>query len=66
MTPAERELRLRYRTARKDCLHHAATLLRLLADERWGEVVRMAEVLGDRATEAGVMHQAIQDLTNRK
>ena len=61
MTPAERELRNRYRTARKDCLHNAATLLRLLADERWAEVVRMAEVLGDRATEAGVMAGSIKD-----
>ena len=61
MTPAERELRNRYRTARKDCLHHTATLLRLLADERWAEMVRMAEVLGDRATEAGVMGDGIKD-----
>ena len=61
MTPAERELCLRYRTARKDCLHHAATLLRLIADERWGEVVRMAETLGDRATETGAMDNVIRD-----
>ena len=65
MTPAERELRNRYRTARKDCLHHTATLLRLLADERWGEVVRMAEVLGDRATEAGVMGDGMRDLQGK-
>lgn len=65
MTPAERELRLRYRTARKDCLHHTATLLRLIADERWAEVVRMAETLGDRATEAGVMGDGMKDLQGK-
>lgn len=66
MTPAELELRRRLKTAKKDLLHHTATLLRLLADERYGEVVRIAEVLGDRATEAKVMSEAVQDLTPRR
>lgn len=65
MTPAERELRNRYRTARKDCLHHTAALLRLIADERWTEVVKMAKVLGDRAKEAGVMGDGMKDLQGK-
>jgi len=44
--------------ARKDLLHHTATIVRLIADERYGEVVRMAEVLGDRATDAMVIGDA--------
>lgn len=59
------ELKLRYRTARKDCLHYTATLLRLIADERWVDVVRMAETLGDRATEAGVMWDGMKDLQGK-
>lgn len=55
------ELKLRYRTARKDCLHFTAQLLKLIADERWGDVVQLAETLGDRATEAKVMKDAIRE-----
>jgi len=58
MTPAERELSHRLNVARKDLLHHTATIVRLIADERYGEVVRMAEVLGDRATDAMVIGDA--------
>ncbi len=61
MTPSELELRRRIKTAKKDLLHHAATLLRLLADERYGEGVRIAEVLGDRATETKVMVEAMRE-----
>lgn len=60
------ELKIRYRTARKDCLHFTAQLLKLIADERWHDVVRMAETLGDRATEAKVMSEAVQDLTRKR
>ena len=61
MTPAELELKRRLKTAKKDLLHHTATLLKLIADERYGEVVRIAEVLGDRATEAKVMSEGLRD-----
>ena len=56
------ELKLRYRTARKDCLHFTATILKLIADERWGDVVQLAETLGDRATEAKVMGEGLRDV----
>lgn len=66
MTPAELELKRRLKTAKKDMLHHAATLLKLLADDRYEDVVRIAEVIGDRATEAKVMGEAVQDLTRKR
>ena len=56
------ELKLRYRTARKDCLHFTAQLLKLITDERWQDVVRMAETLGDRATEAKVMSEGLREM----
>lgn len=65
MTPAERELRRRYRTAKKDCLHFTAMLIKLMADERWEEVITMAETLGDRATETKLLADGVKAVEGR-